>query len=176
MKLNNKGFVVSSVLYSILLAFLMFLGATLTMLSSANSLISKANSDLTDGKVLKAIQVKQSYNKDEFPDNTNRVCGTDFKWYQKYQKDEYGNIKSPLNVIESDIIVKINSSHGTMYWPKDFVKNGDFSLNSSATFKTITVKIVGVNNTSITNTVSNVNKIEITDGVMKTLIIGDICG
>ena len=38
--LNNKGFAVSSVLYTLLIAFLIFLGVSLSMLSTSNSLIS----------------------------------------------------------------------------------------------------------------------------------------
>lgn len=46
--LNNKGFAVSSVLYTLLIAFLIFLGVSLSMLSVSNSLISNINRDLTD--------------------------------------------------------------------------------------------------------------------------------
>lgn len=46
--LNNKGFAVSSILYTLLIAFLIFLGVSLSMLSTSNSLISNINRDLTD--------------------------------------------------------------------------------------------------------------------------------
>ena len=47
-KLNNKGFAVSSVLYTLLIAFLLFLGAALAQFSSSARILSKADDDLTD--------------------------------------------------------------------------------------------------------------------------------
>lgn len=48
-KLGNKGFAVSSVLYTLLVAFLLFLGAALAEFSTSAKLLSKANEDMTDG-------------------------------------------------------------------------------------------------------------------------------
>ena len=48
--LNNKGFAVSSVLYTLLIAFLIFLGVSLSMLSASNSLISNINRIYIDSK------------------------------------------------------------------------------------------------------------------------------
>lgn len=48
-KLNNKGFVVSAVLYTLLIAFLIYLGVTLSTLKSSIDLINHANDDLTNG-------------------------------------------------------------------------------------------------------------------------------
>ena len=44
--LNSKGFAISSILYTLLIAFLLFLGVALAQLSSSSSLIGKANDDL----------------------------------------------------------------------------------------------------------------------------------
>ena len=101
--LNNKGFAISSVLYLALILFLLFLMVTLSQFIGASSIISKANEDLVDGTKLRAYQVV---------DTGNDVCKIDSNgmakaWYQ------------------SDIIVKITSRYGTMYWPRDFI-----SLNS----------------------------------------------
>lgn len=46
MKLNNKGFAVSAVLYGLLICFLMFLLAALAMFSTSNNIFSNANNDL----------------------------------------------------------------------------------------------------------------------------------
>lgn len=46
--LNNKGFAVTSVLYTLLIAFLLFLGAALAQFSSSTKILSKANDDLTN--------------------------------------------------------------------------------------------------------------------------------
>lgn len=54
--MNNKGFAVSSVLYTLLIAFLMFLGVLLAMFAASNDLVSNANIDLIDDIKLGAIQ------------------------------------------------------------------------------------------------------------------------
>lgn len=101
--LNNKGFAVSTVLYTLLIAFLMFLGAALAMFSSSSSLIGKSTDDLVNGNKLRAEQVKA-------PDVEGKVCGygRDYQWFQNTDG-------SPFNTL-----VRINSKYGTMYWPKDF--------------------------------------------------------
>ncbi|MBQ9013322.1 MAG: hypothetical protein IJ094_07195 [Bacilli bacterium] len=48
--LNNKGFAVSAVLYTLLIAFLVFLAVALSELSASSKLLSHANDDLTNGK------------------------------------------------------------------------------------------------------------------------------
>ena len=95
--LNNKGFAVSSVLYTLLIAFLLFLGAALAQFSASSSLIGKANDDLVNGTSFEALQVKP-----------NGACDSDKLWFQ----DKSGN--------PSNTIVRIKSKYGTMYWPKDF--------------------------------------------------------
>lgn len=95
--LNNKGFAVSSVLYTLLIAFLLFLGAALAQFSASSSLIGKANDDLVNGTSFEALQVKPS-----------GACENGNKWYQ------YSDGKI------SNTIVRIKSKYGTMYWPKDF--------------------------------------------------------
>lgn len=99
--LNNKGFAVSSVLYALLIAFLLFLGAALAQFSSSSSLIGKANDDIINGNKFSAEQVR-------IPGNATNVCGINYKWFQK-----------PDNSL-SNTLVKIKSRYGTMYWPKDF--------------------------------------------------------
>lgn len=47
--LNNKGFAVSAVLYTLLIAFLIFLAVTLKELASSTNLINHANDELTNG-------------------------------------------------------------------------------------------------------------------------------
>ncbi len=98
--LNNKGFAVSTILYTILIAFLLFLGVTLAMFSTSINIIGNANNDLINNTAFKVVQVKDA----------NPGCGSSYQWYQKVDKTN------------SDVIIKINSKYGsgTMYWPKDF--------------------------------------------------------
>lgn len=56
--LNSKGFAISSILYTLLIAFLLFLGVALAQLSSSSSLIGKANDDLINGIFLSIDEVK----------------------------------------------------------------------------------------------------------------------
>ncbi len=90
-KLNNKGFVVSTILYTVLIAFLLFLAVTLSIFSSAISTVGSANKDLINASEFKAIQVKV-----ERPN-----AGA---WYENTH----------------DILLKITSEYGIYYWPKDF--------------------------------------------------------
>ena len=107
--LNNKGFAVSSVLYTLLIAFLLFLGAALAQFSTSSSLIGKANDDLINGVKLSAVQVK--------PDGACSNDKTKYDWYLQY-KDENKNER-----VVSNTIIKIKSRYGTKYWPKDFKYN-----------------------------------------------------
>lgn len=95
--LNNKGFAVSSVLYTLLIAFLLFLGAALAQFSASSSLLNKANEDLINGVKFSAVQIKPY-----------GACKDGNKWYQ----DSDGNT--------SNTIVRIKTRYGTKYWPKDF--------------------------------------------------------
>lgn len=129
--LNNKGFAVSSVLYTLLIAFLLFLGAALAQFSASSSLIGKANDDLVNGTSFEAMQIKP-----------NGACDNGKSWYQ----DSDGNI--------SDTIVRIKSKYGTIYWPKDF-KESNFQVNddgnvSSTTSTSDNGKVTAefINNTS----------------------------
>lgn len=118
--LNNKGFAVSSALYTLLIAFLLFLGAALAQFTSSIGLLNKANEDLINGVDFKAQQR-----------NPNGACTGGIGWYQ--EKDEDGNIKA------SNTIVLIKTRYGTKYWPKDFKYKDDqdnyvqANLNNDAT-------------------------------------------
>lgn len=103
--LNNKGFMVSSVLYTLLIAFLLFLGAALAQFSASSSLIGKANDDLVNVTSFEALQVKPS-----------GACENGNLWFQ----DKSGKT--------SNTIIRIKSKYGTMYWPKDF-KDSNFGVN-----------------------------------------------
>lgn len=116
--LNNKGFAVSSVLYTLLIAFLLFLGAALAQFSASSSLIGKANDDLVNGTSFEAMQVKPS-----------GACENGNKWYQ------YSDDKTDVKI--SNTIVRIKSKYGTMYWPKDF-KGSNFGVNDDGNVSAIT--------------------------------------
>lgn len=98
--MNNKGFAVSAVLYTLLIAFLLFLAAALAMFSSSNSLISNANSDIVNGNPFSASIVNiQTSNKKTY----------------KINSGVWGENRS----------VRIKSRYGIKYWPNDFAFNNE---------------------------------------------------
>lgn len=109
--LNNKGFAVSAVLYTTLIAFLLFLAVVLSMFSSSSDLVRNANTDLINGNKFEAKQVRLTSEWKNSSNQTKKDCqpiagtnvGTNYYYYY-----------------ESPVIVKINSRYGTYYWPKDF--------------------------------------------------------
>lgn len=112
--LNNKGFAVSSVLYTLLIAFLLFLGAALAQFSASSSLIGKANEDLINGVKFSVVQIKPNgacINPKEDPKGK-------YDWYLQYRDDNNGRKVS-------NTIIKIKSRYGIKYWPKDFKYNGN---------------------------------------------------
>lgn len=131
--LNNKGFAVSAVLYTTLIAFLLFLAVVLSMFSSSSDLVRNANTDLINGNKFEAKQVRLTSTWYLINDNNTttekKTCqattgtntGTDYYYY------------------ESPIIVKINSRYGTYYWPKDFITK-DSSGNVLEPYKNVIYK------------------------------------
>lgn len=116
--LNNKGFAVSAVLYTTLIAFLLFLAVVLSMFSSSSDLVRNANTDLINGNKFEAKQVtlKNSYGKYKkcvANLNTPDTNEGEFHWY------------------DSPVIVKINSRYGIYYWPKDFDTFSDSNNNNA---------------------------------------------
>lgn len=124
--MDNKGFAVSAVLYTILIAFLMFLTVLLAMFYSSTSLISNANKDLIDGTALKISQVKPVRYFTETDEQGNEVkkelyCpGKQDNWDNKPQTIDDTYWDNNWNVSDNNIIVRINSRYGTFYWPRDF--------------------------------------------------------
>ena len=100
--LNNKGFAISSVLYLLLVSFLMFLAITLAQFSASSAVIGRANDDLVDGKDLKVDVV----------DITS--MGYDSS-----------------NWFTCPTLLRIKSARGTMYWPRDFGVTVDNAGNIS---------------------------------------------
>ena len=164
--LNNKGFAVSTILYTLLIAFLLFLGATLAMFSSSNSIISNANNDLINGTKFEAIQVKPQ-----------GACTNDAKWYQSISDTESNTI------VNSNTIVRIKSRYGTMYWPKDF-PNSSLEVNGD----TINIKVgddnvdyangkikVSYDESSVTDEYGTLTFEDIETNSSSSVILADIC-
>lgn len=136
--LNNKGFAVSAVLYTTLIAFLLFLAVVLSMFSSSSDLVRNANTDLINGNKFEAKQVRLTstwylinnggspIEKKTCQATTGTNNGTDYYYY------------------ESPIIVKINSRYGTYYWPKDFITTDSFDMELKPYENKIYEKVSGI--------------------------------
>lgn len=103
--MNNKGFAVSSVLYAILISFLLFLGVALAMFSSANNITLSANDDIVNGTGFSARRIVDD------TDSSQPSCNANNNW------------------TVSDRLIKINSRYGVVYWPRDFGTSGNMYSN-----------------------------------------------
>lgn len=172
--LNNKGFAVSTILYTLLIAFLMFLGVTLAMFSSSINIIGNANIDLINNTAFRAIQVK----------DVSPGCGSSYQWYQKVDKTNSNTI------VTSDTIVRINSRYGTgtMYWPKDFPGNSlsvigsNVNITATGSNGNISVRYDESQNNDPSNGLygtltftDNKGTNQTNDDETKTVIISNIC-
>lgn len=88
--LNNKGFAITSVLYLLLVSFLMFLAITLSQFASSSAVIGRANDDL----------IENNNNLDA--NYVSNACENGDKWYQ------------------SNVLIKIEAKQGYVYWPRNY--------------------------------------------------------
>ena len=56
MKINNKGFIISTVLYSVLIAFMLILMLTLTAISNSTKIVSTVSSNWMEKTYIKSFQ------------------------------------------------------------------------------------------------------------------------
>lgn len=88
--LNNKGFAITSVLYLLLVSFLMFLAITLSQFASSSAVIGRANDDL----------IENNNNLDA--NYVSNACSKGSNWYR------------------SNVLIKIEAKQGYAYWPKNY--------------------------------------------------------
>ena len=98
--LNNKGFAVTTILYTLLIAFLMFLGAALAQFSSSSNIIGKANDDLINGTKLEAKQVKM---KDVSPwYNTNTIVKINSRYGTMYFPRDFYEYNNGTGIVGTE--------------------------------------------------------------------------
>lgn len=113
MKLNDKGFAVSTILYALLISFLLFLLVTLKQVSASTNLMNAANDDLVNGGSLFARQVILTSS-----DGSNCT-----NWFNQEGKDT---------------LVKVYSRYGIKFWPRDFsssITNGKIKIQLSSSLQ-----------------------------------------
>ena len=88
--MNNKGFAVSTILYTILICFMLLLGAALATFSASNNLTISANDDLINGSEFKVSPVTASAVSGSSADNLDQIK------------------------------LKVSSKYGIAYYPRNF--------------------------------------------------------
>lgn len=151
--MNNKGFAVSAVLYTLLIAFLLFLGAALAMFSSSNSIIGNANNDIVNGNGFSAKAFFLSPKKNETEEDTGtegkklvvqiksrygiKLVPNDFDLYLKNKKAFSWNLVR-LNLTSSEPEIEISyiedkgdTAKGLKLCNEEKFTNGDIEISSA---------------------------------------------
>ena len=95
--MNNRGFAVSTILYTILICFMLFLGAAMAMFSASNSLSSSANDELINGTELSATSVTSE-------EDTNIKIKISSKYGIVYWPRDFENTSTPYKNIKANSI------------------------------------------------------------------------
>lgn len=189
--INNKGFAVSTVLYTLLIAFLMFLGVALAQFEISSGIIGKANDDLVNGTKFEVSQVKPSGYVYYFDSEGNKVTldsGDDKKIIScisssNTERESLGlNLENNKNFnymnfqerywYESDTIVRIKSRYGTKYWPKNF-ENASISTRDGFSFLIVPGNPSG--NIEVTYEGNVLKFKDIKTGITSQITLTDIC-
>ncbi len=101
--LNNKGFAVSTILYTLLVAFLLFLGVTLSTFSASIRTVGNANTDLIDGTELSAYLIENSNNSPNWY-SSNKLIKINSRYGTMYWPRDFNN----YNVSTGGILESIN--------------------------------------------------------------------
>ncbi len=96
--LNNKGFAVSAVLYTLLIAFLLFLGVALASLASSSGLVGNSNNDIIDGTNFEVMQVKLNGCTEESWNRSNVILRIKSRYGTKYWPKDFSDNKTSGNI------------------------------------------------------------------------------
>lgn len=134
--MNNKGFAISAVLYTVLIVFLLFLAVSLSMISSSTWIFSNANKDLTNGTELEAYQVKLSEVDVDGDGNINEnekcvgnsalIQNNQHYWLNTNEKKSDGNYVLKPN----RFLARINTQYGTVNFPNDISEKMYYDASS----------------------------------------------
>lgn len=122
MKLDNKGFAVSMVLYTLLIIFMLFLLVALATFNNSFSLISSANDNIVNGTKFSVEQIVVNQK-----DSSGNVVNNCTNWFTNDSKRK----------------LLIRTSNGNNYWPRDYVdgiykNNGNITVTFSKTMVSYT--------------------------------------
>lgn len=193
--INNKGFAVSAVLYTLLIAFLMFLGAALAQFETSSGILGKANDDLVNGTKFEIMQVKPAGYVSYFDTSNKKITLNSGNSEKKINCVRVNSVRTELDLrnynsansnnlsytkyqdrywYETDTIVRVKSRYGTKYWPKDFAgasitqSDSSFSVEPGSANGKIEVKTIEGNNLGL-------KFIDGATNVEKTITLYDIC-
>lgn len=121
-KLNNKGFAVSAMLYTLLTAFLLFLGASLAQFSSSAKILSNANKDLTDGfgynifsvyyNAAGVVEEQKSISIHDFPYKPDEpsIAGKKFKNFKSFSSGQVNKATLRCGTLSEDSALPVSYS------------------------------------------------------------------
>ena len=121
-KLNNKGFAVSAMLYTLLTAFLLFLGASLAQFSSSAKILSNANKDLTDGfgynifsvyyNAAGGVEEQKSISIHDFPYKPDEpsIAGKKFKNFKSFSSGQVNKATLRCGTLSEDSALPVSYS------------------------------------------------------------------
>lgn len=109
--MNNKGFVVSTILYSILIAFLLFLAVTLSIFSSATATTGAGTRDLVNSEKLtiKRLVSSSNPNSDLYKAVITSKYG-EFYWPKDFPSGENHNLEIVYKISEDDEYESLDGS------------------------------------------------------------------
>lgn len=107
--MNNKGFIVSTILYTILIAFLLFLGVTLSIFSSATSTVGAGTKDLVNSEKLtiKALRPRCGESTEILAVITSKYG--EFYWPKDFMSAENHNLEIICKKNEEDDYTSCNN-------------------------------------------------------------------
>ena len=117
--MNNKGFIISTILFTILIAFLLFLAVTLTIFTSATATVGSGTDDLVNGTKLTIKQVDTSEASPWYKPENNILAVITSKYGELYWPKDFGSeINDDYTIsndtIKGDLIITC-STDGTSY-------------------------------------------------------------
>lgn len=104
MKLNNKGFAITGILYGLLLLFVLLVGSYLTVLSSKKNRLDSVIEDAEDEYFNEKVPVC-SNNEIEIDDRTEYVIPCDGNYKIKLDSQNYGQVDCDINLNSGDTLV-----------------------------------------------------------------------
>jgi len=120
--MNNKGFAITSIIYGLMLLFVLMIASFLTILVGRNRRMDDLISSVQDTLEYETIEVTYNDSDNKFNDNISTIEDADIYVTPKRAKYNFSNIVSncivylPKNTVVITNSIKTDSSLGTLYY------------------------------------------------------------